>query len=160
VLAHGVGLKLGWLLFGHSLNLWSIPVFVFLVDRISYGLKFLWVGWCPYCSIGISSSQWEVASSGFISTVLWVTAKVIPTWHLTYPRSLSLPRRWSLPPHACQLQIFIHSHGRWPPLLSFPTPDSISSILLPISSSTQFSQANFLTLVTILFPFLWEIQAF
>ena len=55
----------------------SYPVPAFLVDRIKFGLKVLWVGWCPYSSPGVPAWLQEVASSGSISPMLWVTAKVI-----------------------------------------------------------------------------------
>ena len=43
VLAHGVGLNLGQLLAGHSLGLCLSSMLVFLIDRINFGLKVLWV---------------------------------------------------------------------------------------------------------------------
>ena len=67
MLAHGMGLKLGWLLVGQSLSLCSSPVPIFLVDRINFGLKFLWVGWCLYCSTGVPARLQEVTSSGSIA---------------------------------------------------------------------------------------------
>jgi hypothetical protein len=33
------------------------PVPTFLVGRINFGLKVLWVGWCPYQSIGVPASS-------------------------------------------------------------------------------------------------------
>jgi hypothetical protein len=62
----GMGLKLGQLLVGHSLSLCSIPVSAFLVDRINFGLKVLWVGWYIYSSIGVPAWLQEMASSGSI----------------------------------------------------------------------------------------------
>jgi hypothetical protein len=38
----------------------------FLVDRINFGLKVLWVGWCLYCSTGIPAWLQEVAYLGLI----------------------------------------------------------------------------------------------
>jgi hypothetical protein len=49
------------------------PVFVpplvpaFLVDRINFGLKVLWVGWSPFSFTGVPSWLQEVVSSGSIS---------------------------------------------------------------------------------------------
>ena len=42
------------------------PIPAFLVDRIHFGLKILWVGWCLYCSTGVSAWLQEVAPSDFI----------------------------------------------------------------------------------------------
>jgi hypothetical protein len=67
VLAHGMGLKLGQLLFGYSLVSALSAMPAFLVDRIIFGLKVLWVGCCPYCSSGVSARLQEVAYSGFTS---------------------------------------------------------------------------------------------
>jgi hypothetical protein len=46
-----MGFKFGQLLFGHSSA--SFPMLEFLVDKINFGLKVLWVGWCPYHSTGV-----------------------------------------------------------------------------------------------------------
>jgi hypothetical protein len=48
----------------------------FLVDRINFGLKVLWVCCCPYRSTVAPAWLQEVASSASISLILWVTAKV------------------------------------------------------------------------------------
>jgi hypothetical protein len=69
------GSQIGLLLVGHSLSLRSIfvPIFLFFgggvdfsrhgfsarqlptffVDRTNFGSKVLWVGWCPYLSMGL-----------------------------------------------------------------------------------------------------------
>jgi hypothetical protein len=41
MLAHGMGLKLGWLLGGHSFSLCSIFAPAFLLDLKNFGSKFL-----------------------------------------------------------------------------------------------------------------------
>jgi hypothetical protein len=51
VLAHGMGLKLGWLSVG--LSLLHPPIPAFLIDRINFGLKVLWVGLYAYPSTGV-----------------------------------------------------------------------------------------------------------
>ena len=53
VLDNGLGLKLGWLLFDHSLSLFSILcASVFCRHDIFYNEN-LWVGLCLYCSTGV-----------------------------------------------------------------------------------------------------------
>jgi hypothetical protein len=79
VLTHGMGLKLGWLLVGHSLSLCSIPgaVPAFLVERIHLGLKVLWVGWYLYNSTAVPAGLQEVvASSG---SILFPSFRIIKT---------------------------------------------------------------------------------
>ena len=82
-----MGLKLGRLVVANS------PVFVpplvpaFLVDRINFGLKVLWVGWCPYLSIGVPAWLQEVASLGSISPQLRSPPLILGC--LPYFRSLS-----------------------------------------------------------------------
>ena len=58
------------------------PVPVILVERIHFGLKVLWVCWCPYHSIGVLPRLQNVTSSGSISPMIWVTAKdsLIDSW--------------------------------------------------------------------------------
>ena len=77
--AHGMGLKLGQILVCHSRSLCSISVPAFLVDRIHFELKALWVGWCLYFSTrGGPDTLQEVASSGSISPLLCVSGKIAP----------------------------------------------------------------------------------
>ena len=73
------------------------PVPTFLVDRINFGLNVLWVGWCPYQYFGIPAWLQEVASSGSISQMLWVTAKVtlISSW--APPSSQVFVMSWRCP---------------------------------------------------------------
>ena len=52
VLAHEMALKLDQSVVGHSISLCYIFVSVLLVGRINFGLKVIWVGWCPYPSTG------------------------------------------------------------------------------------------------------------
>jgi hypothetical protein len=64
------------------------PIPVFLIDRINFGLKVLWVDWCPYRFTGVPPA-WlqEMAFLGSISPMWWVTAKVTPTDSWTPPLS-------------------------------------------------------------------------
>ena len=84
-----MGQRLGRLLVGHAFSLYSVFVLVFLLDRTRFGSKVLWVDWCPYSSLGslvwlreVLIPTWEsclrqvVASSGFISLLLGISAKV------------------------------------------------------------------------------------
>ena len=48
MLAHGIGLKLGWQLAAHSQSLLHPPMPAFFVDRTNFRSKVLWVGWCHY----------------------------------------------------------------------------------------------------------------
>jgi hypothetical protein len=71
MLAHGIGLKLGRLLVGHSLSfLLHAQVPEFLVDRINFMSKVLWVDWNTYHITGVPAWLQEVASSGSISPML------------------------------------------------------------------------------------------
>jgi hypothetical protein len=127
VLVHGVGLKLGVLLVGQPLSLCSIPCPCISCRQVKFGLKVLWVGWCPYCSNGVLAFLHQVASLGSISPLLWVSAKVISidSWETPWSQVSSM---WGvsfpLPPH--QLQISVNSPGPLTlssPLLSLPTID-------------------------------------
>ena len=120
-----------WLLTIH----WSLfhpPAF--LVDRINLGLGDLWVGWCPYCSTTVLQ---EVSSSGSMSLMLWVKARVtsIDLRQSPCSRSLSSPGyAHHLPTHvSCRFPFIL-----WQSLLFLPTPDPNFLIPLPIHSSTQF----------------------
>jgi hypothetical protein len=91
VLAHGIGLKLGTLLFGHSLSLCSSPVVSFLIDRIDFESKVLWVGlcylsvhWCSCLATGGGLFDFHVPNAVVIPTDSWV------------PVLLSCYRRWAL----------------------------------------------------------------
>jgi hypothetical protein len=79
--------KLGWSRNGLSFNLCSIFVPAFLLDRKISGSKFLKVvGW-PYPSTGGPVYLVEVVSSGFISPLLNISAKIIPfeSWEPLIP---------------------------------------------------------------------------
>jgi hypothetical protein len=78
VLAHWMGLKLDWYWLAFPSVSAPFPIPEFLVDRLSLGSIFLWVGWCPYCSSRIPAWTQEAASPGSISPVLWVTPKNNP----------------------------------------------------------------------------------
>ena len=73
-----VGLVRGW----PSVSV-QFPKPAFLVDKINVELKVLWVGWYLCHSTGVLAWQQEVASSGSISPVLWVTTEAIPIDSLT-----------------------------------------------------------------------------
>jgi uncharacterized membrane protein (DUF106 family) len=59
-----VGLVIGWP-FPQSLLPPLSPAF--LVDRIDFGLKVLWVGWYLYCSTGVPAWLQKVAFSDSMS---------------------------------------------------------------------------------------------
>ena len=73
-----MGLKLSWLLVGHSLSLCSIFVPMLLVDKTKLGSKVLWMGWCLYRSTEGPDWLQEVASSGSEYTLLEISAKITP----------------------------------------------------------------------------------
>ena len=78
VFAHGMGLKLSWLLVGHSLSLCSIFVPVLLVDKTKLGSKVLWMGWCLCPStVGLDWLQ-KVTSSDSVQPLLEISAKITP----------------------------------------------------------------------------------
>ena len=67
---HGMSLKLGQSLVGHSLSLCSIFVSACLVGRAHIlGSKVLWVFWCPYPSTGSPALLQEVVTPGSISPI-------------------------------------------------------------------------------------------
>jgi hypothetical protein len=70
VLTRGMDLKLGQSLAGCYVNLCFILIPAFLVDRINFGLKVLWVGWCFYHSDEVSACLQKVDFLGSISPLL------------------------------------------------------------------------------------------
>lgn len=68
----------GWLLIGDPPGPAPSPLPVCLVDRMNFGLEVVWAGWCSHRSTEVPAWLQEVASSGSISPVLCVTAKVTP----------------------------------------------------------------------------------
>jgi hypothetical protein len=87
VLAHGRGLKLGLLLVAYSFSVWSIFVPAFLLDSTNFGSKVLWVSWCHYCfTVGPAWIQ-EMASSGSMSQLLDILAKVTRNYSWEPPTS-------------------------------------------------------------------------
>jgi len=101
-----------------------------------------WVCWCSYHATGVSAWLQEVASSGSISPLLWVSAKVthIDSWKsLAHPWHTSNP----LPPTAADFYLFSWLTGSLPwfsPHLilnstSFSSPSSLPPISLPPSAS-------------------------
>lgn len=86
----------------------SISVSTFLGGRINLGLKVLWLDWCPCHYTGVHA--WLEASSGSISPLPWVSAKVTSTdsWEPPYPRSLARP--WDVPTQQLQIAIYFSSY--------------------------------------------------
>jgi hypothetical protein len=87
VLVHGMDLKLGQSLVGHSLNLCSILISVLLVGRTNLGMKVLWVGWCPYASTGSLAVYRRWPHQAPYLLLLGVSARVFPTDFLEPPPS-------------------------------------------------------------------------
>lgn len=87
-----MNLKLGCFLFSCSLSLSLIPC---SKEMKHFRSKFLWVGWCPYHSVGVPAWVQKVASSGSISAMLWISVKGTPidSWAPPYSRSLVLSWR-------------------------------------------------------------------
>jgi hypothetical protein len=100
-------------------------------------LRILWVGWCPYRSIGVPAWLQKVASSGSIPQMLWVTAKVTPidSWAPPlYQVSVLFWRCLHLfNPITCRFSFIFMAV--YPSLLFFPTPDPESSIPFHICPS-------------------------
>lgn len=61
------GLIIGW---PFPQDLLLLPDPAFPVDRIHFGSKVLWVGWCPCWSTGVPACLQEIASSGSIFSML------------------------------------------------------------------------------------------
>ena len=152
-LVHGMRFELDQLLVGLSFGLWSIPAF--LLDWISLGSKVLWVDWYPYPSTGIPTWLQEVASWGFMLSLLGFSAKGLRIPALipgSLPRYLRLPRNSPFPeasslahpicyPSKCRLtQILL---DLWAPLLSLHTLSCLP-ILLFLFSSTHFPLSIYL----------------
>ena len=139
-------LKLGWFLVGQSLSLCSIFTPPFLVDRINFGSEVLWVGWCPYHFTAVPVWLLEVAFSGFIFPLLWVSAKVIPTDFWGPPPSqvfgMSL---WCLQPPTLRVADFcLFSWPSGPFCLPTWSWTLYHLIHLPIPSLTQFPPSVYL----------------
>jgi hypothetical protein len=107
-----------WL--GHSTSSCSIFVPEFLFDRTNFGLKVLWVGWYLHPSIGRSVWLLEVASSGYMSPMLGILAKVthIDSWEPPPFQVSGLTRDsphtpHSTPPAAADFYLF-----SWPCLIA------------------------------------------
>ena len=82
VLSHGMDLKLGQSLVGHSFNLLSIFIPEQLVGRINFGSKVLWMGWCPPLSTGSPTRIQEVDTS--VSTSLFFPILLIKKMEVRY----------------------------------------------------------------------------
>ena len=78
VLTHEICLKLCQLLVGHFLSLCSILVSLFLVDRMNFGLKVLWMGLCPYPSTGEGLAWQQEDTLASIAQLLSMSAKITP----------------------------------------------------------------------------------
>ena len=118
-----LGMILSWAHYWLAIPSVSAPSHVpaFLVDRIRFGSKVLWVVWCPYHSNRDPAQLQEITSSGFISLVLWLTAKVIliDYWSALFCRSLSRP-------------------GDAPYIPQFPFPSPLQPSSLPFSDSHDY----------------------
>ena len=75
MLVYGMSFELGWLLVGHFFSLCSVPTSI--LDKANFGSKVLWVGWYPYASTEGPPWKQKVASSGSMSPLLGILAKVI-----------------------------------------------------------------------------------
>lgn len=111
MLAHGMGLKMGWWLAIPSLSA-TFPMPAFLTYRINLGLKVLCIDRCLYCSSGVPAWLQDMASSGSISPMRWVTDKVTPidSWVPPLYQVPALSSGCLSPTPSCQLQISIHSN--------------------------------------------------
>ena len=135
-----------------SVHLCSIPYSWISCRQNKFGLKDLWVGWCPYCSIGVPACLLKVTTSGSISLMLWVIAKdtTIDSWEslLSQVSFSSWPR--PLPPYPVSCRCPFILMATWPSLLSVPVPDLEPHIplpipLLPISLSLSASYDYFIS---------------
>lgn len=131
MLIRGMGLKLGWLLFGLSLSHCFIFVSAFLVERIKFWEE-SFVGGLVSISLHQGSC---LATGGSLSRrifpVLWVTAKATPIDSWVPPLSHFSISSWKCP-H--QLQISIHFHGLVAISPVLPTPDLESALSSPFPS--------------------------
>jgi hypothetical protein len=133
--------QLGQLLVGHSLSFCSILAPVHFVGRTC-----LCVGCCPYPSTGSPAWLQEVATSGSISTLLGVSARVTLIVSQEPPPSLvsSLSQRCS-PSDFHSLCPLTHTPT---PTLPYTCPPSLlpSLPLLPLSSlPPSTSNVNFIS---------------
>jgi hypothetical protein len=137
------------------------PVSEFLVDKINIGLKVLYIGWYPYWCTRVPDWLQEVACSGSISPMLWVTAMVTPINSWAPPLFQDCHNLEMLPPYPIpQTPSVADFHSfLWPSgHLSCPSPHLILSppILLPNPPPITYL---YLLPITILFPLLSESQA-
>ena len=139
---------MGQLLIGLTLSLWFIFVPALLADRKNLGLKVLWVSWYPFHPLGNPVWLQEVASSGSISPLLRILAKVTLTDSWEPPQSqVSID---AYKPQTHKLPISIHSPlslspvspytWSYPPLSAFliPSPTQLS----PYASYSSFISAS------------------
>jgi hypothetical protein len=128
----------------------------FLVNRINFRLKVLSVGWCLYWSSVAPTRLQEVAFSGSMSPVLWVTAKVtfIDSWTSHFSQVSGTSSRWPLAP-SCRFHSF-----SWPSdHLSCLSPHLILNPHSPPYHLSLPVPSLYLPLTTILFFLLTENQA-
>ena len=132
-------------------------IFCIIVDRMNLRLKVLWVGWCLYHFTRVPAWPQEVISSGSISSIQWVTAKVTLIDFGCFPYSRSLSHPGDVP------YLLTPISYRFPQLLAippvFPYTWSWNLHFPPHTPSSQFPSLH-LCLLTILCPLLSEIQAF
>ena len=135
------------------------PVPALLVDRINFGLKMLWVGWCLYNSTGFLSHyrRWPFQVPYPQCSESQLRSPPLILRCFLYPRFLSHPGDAPQPtssPHMLQIPIHFHVHLAISPDLShtwfgIPQPPPHPSSLPVLSYH--------LLLLTILDPLLSEI---
>ena len=141
-------LNFGWLLVFHSPVFALSPVLAFLVTSVSMGLNICWVCMWLYHSLGVPALLQEIASSGSISPMKWVIAKVnsIESWMPCLSQVLMMP---SSPPHPSLFWISFHFHGHksnspvlYHMIINPWFPSQGPSIPAPSHPSTIISESN------------------
>ena len=141
MLAHGMGIKLGQLLVGHSLSLCSIFVPAFLLDRANFWSKVIFLWNLKVVAVLIPLPWVLPGYRGWPLQIPYLQYYAPPLRSPTLtPGSLSLGNLWLVLemtpiPEFYQLQISIHSHCPLGPL-SCHTPQQI---LAPPSPSQYLS---------------------
>jgi hypothetical protein len=133
----------------------------FLVDRINFVLKVLWVGWCLYLSTMVPEWLKEVAFSGSIFPMLRVTDKVTPidSW-VPFLSQVSVSSWRCAPPSKPRSVAYFYSFS-WPSCHLFycPSPHMILTPHFSIHPLSLSVPSISLPLMIISFPLLSEIQA-
>lgn len=128
-----MGPKLGWLLIGDTLRLCSIFVFAMLLDRTNFGLKDLWVHWCPYLFTG--DPAWlHTYFFSFHTLSVKIMLTCIESWDLPFP-ILALWDVLEIPhptPSSCIFPFILLS--LWPSFNNWSYLPFYPLILLPLLS--------------------------